>query len=33
MDVQVKLYGLFQQYAPEERREFELDKNNEFDTD
>jgi molybdopterin converting factor small subunit len=25
MDVQVKLYGLFQQYAPEERQEFELE--------
>ena len=25
MDVQVKLYGLFQQYAPEERREFKLE--------
>jgi molybdopterin converting factor small subunit len=25
MDVQAKLYGLFQQYAPEERREFKLE--------
>ncbi len=25
MDVEVKLYGLFQQYAPEERQEFELE--------
>jgi len=25
MDVQVKLYGLFQRYAPEERREFKLE--------
>lgn len=25
MDVQVKLYGLFQQYAPEKRQKFQLE--------
>ena len=25
MDIQVKLYGIFQQYAPQERQEFRLE--------